>query len=106
MERLTHFDGTSYQPLSSKVECVQKLGVLEDAEEQKRLVILPCEIGTSIFRIYNTRGCENCTKKNTTCNGNECPNPKYYECQFSYKHLDVLEDIYLTREEVEVALKN
>lgn len=49
MERLTHFDGKSYQDLSSKVECVQKLGILEDAEEQDWLIILPCKIGDIIY---------------------------------------------------------
>lgn len=52
MERITYFDGTSYQPLSSKVECVQRLGELEDAEEQGRLVVLPCAIGTKLHCVF------------------------------------------------------
>lgn len=49
MERETYFDGYSYQPLSSEVECVQALGKLEDAEEQGCLVVLPCKVGNTVF---------------------------------------------------------
>lgn len=41
MKRHTYFDGTSYQPLTSKVECVQRLGELEDAMEEMRCFVLP-----------------------------------------------------------------
>lgn len=51
MERETYFDRYSYQPLSSKVECVQALGKLEDAEEQGRLVMLPCKVGCTVYCI-------------------------------------------------------
>jgi hypothetical protein len=39
MERLTYFDGASYTALSSKVECVQKLGKIEDSIEQNKLSV-------------------------------------------------------------------
>lgn len=35
MERLTYFDGASYTALTSKVECVQKLGEIEDEIEKQ-----------------------------------------------------------------------
>lgn len=48
-KRLTHFDGTSYQPMSSTIECVQRLGELEDLQEQGRLIELPCKVGDMVY---------------------------------------------------------
>ena len=33
----------------------QKLGMLEDAEEQGRLVVLPCALGSTVYNINTTR---------------------------------------------------
>ena len=49
MGRLTHFDGNCYVGLSSKQECVQELGRLEDLKEKGRLVELPCNVGEECY---------------------------------------------------------
>ena len=44
IERETYFDGISYIALSSKSECAQKLGELEDKIERGELVeVVTCE---------------------------------------------------------------
>ena len=96
---------SEYDRLTTKLEQLEaELAAYREAKQDGRLVMLICPIGTPIFRIYNTRGCENCTKKNIRCNGNECPDPKFYEDKFKYEHLAVIKDIKLTRKEAEAAL--
>ena len=41
------------KPNDWKSECVKKLSEYETAEEEGRLVVLPCKVGQDLFGIYN-----------------------------------------------------
>lgn len=64
-----------------------------------RCVVLPCKVGDTVYRVYNTRGCSNCTNLHSSCDGISCPDPFYAERKFTYSMLDDMQDIKLTRPE-------
>lgn len=56
MSRLTKWINHHYTPkkdirLGAYSECVQKLGRLEDLEEQGRLIELPCKLNTVLYLV-------------------------------------------------------
>jgi hypothetical protein len=91
----------AYEDTGLTPEQVQELA---NAKHDGRLAVLLCGIGDSVFRIFNTRGCENCTLSRS-CDGIRCPPPKFYEQKFSFAHLDDLRDVRFTPEEAEAALR-
>lgn len=85
MERLTYYDGSSYTALSSKSECVQELGRLEDLQQQGRLIELPCKIGADVFVSPN--------------NGKSFHKARLYGKNGNGSHLVMVCDETLTKEE-------
>lgn len=52
-ESLMYFDGIAYQPMSSKVQCVDSIKEIEALKEQGLLVELPWPIGRYVYNIKN-----------------------------------------------------
>ena len=79
--------------------CVEKLAEYETAEEEGRLVVLPCKVGSTVYRILYTLAFGEIGDKAE----------KHYfirETSFEYGMIDDLnETVFLTREEAEKALK-
>lgn len=70
-------------------DCIKKLAEYENAEEEERLVILPCKIGTIVYVIRQSWNGWNIDKK-----------------KFSYAMIGkVGKTVFLTREKAEKALK-
>lgn len=108
MERLTLEQCSDYELMSNEPcfsMAIRELKKYKKADVEGRLVVLPCKLGTTIFRCYNTRGCINCMLKESDCNGIHCPKPKIIEDEFCYEHLSKIDDIYLTRTEARAALE-
>lgn len=90
-------------------QALKKLAAYEDAEEQGRLVILPCKVGDKVFRVV-----PKCSRSYIQCpyNGgfgiDRCHNCDAFIKEESF-YLSMFEDIgktvYLTHEEAEAALK-
>ena len=102
-ERKAHYDWHC-----ENNEIADKLAAYEDAEEQGRLVMLPCKIGDKVFRVVSK------------CLGAiQCPFEggygldRCYNCDtfikeesFSFSMFeDIGKTIFLTREEAETAMK-
>lgn len=97
-------DGTVSQPMNLNWSAaLEKLAAYEDAEEQGRLVILPCKVGDMVYRIHTKDHVE---KHRVIAfhvsasglwfwdeNGRETPVDK------------IGETVFLTREAAEAALK-
>ena len=87
------------KPNDWKNECVKKLAEYETAEEEGRLVVLPCKVGSTVYRILYTLAFGEIGDKAE----------KHYfirETSFEYGMIDDLnETVFLTREEAEKALK-
>ena len=45
------------KPIDWKNDCVKKLEEYETAEDEGRLVVLPCKVGTRVYEIYQFCGC-------------------------------------------------
>lgn len=97
MERLTirNSDGTVSQPMKTALEEVFcRLAYYEDMEEQGRLVVLPCKVGDTIWRIK--------------CNGAwpDFGTPYVEADAFLYRDIHYFgKTVFLTREEAEAALR-
>lgn len=77
------------KPNDWKSECVKKLAEYETAEEERRLVVLPCKVGTIVYVIRQSWNGWNVDKK-----------------KFSYAMVGkVGKTVFLTNEEAEKALK-
>lgn len=79
------------------VEAVQKLGRLEDLEEQRKLLKLPCAVGDTVYvlRIDNEVYMMNNEKV-----------WKIAEERFEIRHFDCIgKTVFLSREEAKAALK-
>lgn len=100
----THGNGSDCENCKIQ-EAVTKLFEYEKDEETGLRVVLPCAIGTEVYILHNTRGCNNCVNLNVKCDGVHCPAPTYYKKKLKYSDLERLEDIKLTFEEAEAALK-
>lgn len=121
MERLTRKDDTFYSNVISGIDgldaIAQKLGKLEDLEEQGRLITLPCDIGDTIYEVRYVHKCDICpNNKIGKCKfdgGNvECVESRITidETQFTLDHYSIYtqslrKDLYLTREEAEKKLE-
>ncbi|MEH2957812.1 hypothetical protein [Candidatus Merdisoma sp. JLR.KK006] len=100
-------------------ECIDKLGQLEDLEEQGRLLKLPCAVGDTVYCIYNkytkcieygqrfsAHNCEGCPAK---CDSRE----EYYIEPKKVYNLDWIvaqikhfgKRVFLTKEAAKAALK-
>lgn len=62
MERLTKWTGTRavyakgiHTTSADRIEALNKLAAFENAEEQGRLVMLPCKVGDTVYRIVTER---------------------------------------------------
>ena len=79
-------------------DCLNKLAEYETAEEEGRLVALPCKVGSTVYRILYTLAFGEIGDKAE----------KHYfirETSFEYGMIDDLnETVFLTREEAEKAL--
>lgn len=104
-------------------ELVRKLAAYEDAEEQGRLVILPCKVGTRIY--FNppkswewlknppyeyeiTNFIISCNKKNKWVKkyrAMQIINGKAIDSQINFEFYDIGKTVFLTRAEAEAALK-
>lgn len=107
MERLTKrdsFDGKieltreTWEPIAPYDEVIEALGKLadyEDAEEQGRIVRLPCKVGDTVYVV-----------KNVVSRGYPDPiiTKQIFEEKFRYEHLNFPKAVYLTYEEAEAAL--
>ena len=100
------------KPIDWKNDCVKKLSEYETAEEEGRLVVLPCKVGDTLFcfsrrkiylfkvrciRIYEER-----TEIELWYAGDE-ENLKFWHITISEQ--DIGYGLFLTREEAEKALK-
>ena len=97
---------------SNNGKAIRKLAYYEDAEEQGRLVILPCKIGDSYFTYsWGCHGSHDDCLKQDDCD--ECPHLKQEirECKFkNVVHIlnaekDFGKSIFLSREEAEAAIR-
>lgn len=108
MSRLTERCGNTYVPNENAnyepMNCMDKLGRLEDLEEQGRLIKLLCAVGDTVYWISESDAC-------LFCNG-----PCYERCEdgalkikeipFKLHMLNEIgETIFLTKEEAEAKLK-
>ena len=72
--------------------CVEKLAEYETAEEDGRLVVLPCKVGTRVYEIYQFCGCGAW---------------EIEEHKIKLEDLDKIgKTVFLTREEAEKALRD
>lgn len=84
---------------NNKLKALQKLGELETAEEEGRLVVLPCKVGTTVYVIdytWNYGEIGDKAKRN------------YFikRMSFVYGMINVFnKTVFLTRKEAEKALK-
>lgn len=88
---------------------IDKLAEYEDAEEQGRLIVLPCKLGTTVYFIafdkcYNGKCCwlrdGKCIKADSP---EYCPK-EVLETKYSLKMYANKTRVFLTREEAEAAL--
>lgn len=98
-------------------DAIDKLSAYEDAEEQGRLIILPCKVGDTVYKVWyapcrfgeshpDSIGCEGCYETcdiKKTIYEEKAPTKAWIvqtfcgsDCSFVY---------FLSREEVEIALK-
>ena len=88
------------KPNDWKNDCIKKLAEYETAEEDGRLVVLPCKVGSTVYRILYTLAFGEIGDKAE----------KHYfirETSFEYGMIDDLnETVFLTREEAEKALED
>lgn len=125
MERLTEkiTDKRTGEVLAYRVKCkkdvesVQKLGRLEDLEEQGKLLKLPCAVGDTVY-VLDRDGkpremildapdirCH-CSKEDNLCMV-LCDKKNTGVCAYRFKNdgSDIGKKAFLTREEAEAALK-
>ena len=85
---------------SDVIPKLEKLAEYETAEDKGRLVVLPCKVGSTVYRILYTLAFGEIGDKAE----------KHYfirETKFEYGMIDDLnETVFLTREEVEKALED
>ena len=83
------------KPIDWKNDCVKKLAEYENAEEEGRLVVLPCKVGDAVYKIIYQRD-----------NFDDQPYSIITTVNFKYEMIDQIgKTVFLTREEAEKALK-
>ena len=76
-------------------QATQKLAEYETAEEEGRLVVLPCKVGDAVYKIIYQRD-----------NFDDQPYSIITTVNFKYEMIDQIgKTVFLTREEAEKALK-
>ena len=76
-------------------KCIEKLKEYETAEEEGRLVVLPCKVGDAVYKIIYQRD-----------NFDDQPYSIITTVNFKYEMIDQIgKTVFLTREEAEKALK-
>lgn len=104
------------QLMENFTKCCNKLGKLEDLEEQSRLIVLPCSIGDTIYEVCYKHKCDICENNNGNCGlrgGNaECVENiveilerKFDLAYYSIYSQKLRKSYYLTREEAERRLE-
>lgn len=104
------------QLMENFTKCCNKLGKLEDLEEQGRLIVLPCSIGDTIYEVCYKHKCEICENNNWNCGlrgGNaECVENiveilerKFDLAYYSIYTQKLRKGYYLTREEAQKRLE-
>lgn len=90
-------------------ECIDKLGQLEDAEEQGLLLRLPCKLGTTVYYVQKCLfpgTCANCRGFIRVSNCHTEYKARIFEQSFNYWHLSAFgKTVFLTKEEAEAALQ-
>ena len=97
-------------------EALKKLQSYEDAEEQGRLIVLPCKVGDTVFMLNYNHKCSGCPdNKVGKCKlySGTCDRKSEYKItetvfdfnDFSYQIVGLKSNLYLTREEAEAALE-
>lgn len=116
MERLTEWRGGHGAVVNNQANYIDRLAAYEDAEEQGRLLVLPCKVGETVYRVV-----EKCRPSMVDCpfDGGyglqRChKNGEYYkycgahidEAEFALSMLSGIgKTVFLTREEAEKALE-
>ncbi len=110
--RLTQYQATEggipYVVVKDEQDALQKLAAYEDAEEQGRLVILPCKVGDTVFRVI-----PKCIGSYIHCpfeggyGLDRCNNCDAFIKEESFRFFmleDIGKTVFLAREEAEAAL--
>ena len=99
------------KPSNWKNECIKKLAEYETAEEEGRLVVLPCKVSDTVFVIENTH-IEISEIYKIEINHTAFEDRTYYleklakrGMLYRYYNRDFGKTVFLTREEAEKALK-
>ena len=114
MKRFTirNSDGSVSQPTELKwAEALERLADYEDAEEQGRLVMLPCKVGDTVYvTIPSISGNDAWIAKGKVSRFGYLG--ESLTCNVNYQHFGLCvmcgwfgKDVFLTREEAEKALK-
>ena len=105
-------DSPHKNTLQCILDCFERLAQYEDAEEQGRCVVLPCNVGDTVYMV-SAVGCgDNVYHCDKPCNGTweNCNSHdeslRIDEIPFSYFRIpDIGKTVFLTRAEAEAALK-
>ena len=99
-------DSPHKNTLQCILDCFERLAQYEDAEEQGRLVVLPCKVGTRVWAIG--QNCDLCRDMyaEEPCLFGSCEYKEVFESVFGYGMIDNFgKTVFLTRAEAEEALK-
>lgn len=98
-----------YYTYDDFVKVLERLATYEDAEEKRRLVILPCNIGDKIYKIKEDCEYEHTCPPTWDCDNCEYDHPYIEQTLFRLSCLrhdmKLTYPYYLTREEAEKALE-
>lgn len=105
MERLTHKAryeaGYKANKNVSDWECIDKLGRLEDLEEQGKLMKLPCAVGDTIYMIYSDEDSSFVEESKVV----EVSTYRVWIDSACFDYDDFGKTVFLTRKEAEAALE-
>lgn len=92
---------------NQKSSAINKLGYLEDMEEQGKMLLLPCGIGDTVYANHNTFGIlpyiVDCIVIEKDCIVFQCYSYSYYECldEIEVTASDFGKNVFLTKEKAE-----
>lgn len=92
---------------NQKSSAINKLGYLEDMEEQGKMLLLPCGIGDTVYANNNAFGIlpytVDCIVVEKDSIVFQCSSYSYYECldEIEVTASDFGKDVFLTKEEAE-----
>lgn len=112
MGRLTERCGNTYVPNENvnyePMNCMDKLGRLEDLEEQGRLIELPCAVGDTVYAIQYGESKPFIVIETTIVEIRQNLHGWYFipnETMRGFKLGDFGRNVFLTKEEAEAKLK-